>query len=275
LIEGHGSKKGQTLVEPKALFLNRRQKRAMEGEDMRNNPNGMKNHPVVSHDEWLSARKAFLAKEKEFTRMRDELSRQRRALPWEKVDKQYIFDGPVGQGTQADLFEQRSQLIVYHFMFPPEWDEGCPSCSFWADNFNGIGVHLNHRDVTFVAISRAPLFKIEPFKKRMEWSFKWVSSFQSDFNFDYQASFIPEEAHRRAAYYNYVKTDPGMPDREGISVFYKDESGALYHTYSCYARGIDMMNGAYHYLDLVPKGRDEEGLEFTQAWVRHHDRYED
>ena len=237
--------------------------------------NSIKAHPVVSHEEWLSARTAFLAKEKEFTRLRDELSRQRRELPWEKVDKQYVFDGPSGKETLAELFENRSQLIVYHFMFAPEWDEGCPHCSFWADNFNGIGVHLNHRDVTFVAISRAQLSKIESFKKRMGWSFKWVSSFQSDFNFDYQASFTPEEVHSGAAFYNYTRMDPYDTDREGISVFYKDESGAVFHTYSCYARGIDMMNGTYHYLDLVPKGRDEEGLEGPQDWVRYHDRYED
>jgi predicted dithiol-disulfide oxidoreductase (DUF899 family) len=240
-----------------------------------NDINSVKDHPVVSHEEWLSARTAFLVKEKEFTRLRDELSRQRRELPWERVDKEYVFDGPNGKETLAELFENRGQLIVYHFMFPPDWDEGCLHCSFWADNFNGIGVHLNHRDVTFVAISRAPLAKIEPFKKRMGWNFKWVSSFHSDFNFDYQASFTPEEVRAGAAYFNYAKTDPGLTDREGISVFYKDEIGAVSHTYSCYARGIDMMNGAYHYLDLVPKGRDEEGLEDPQAWVRHHDRYED
>jgi predicted dithiol-disulfide oxidoreductase (DUF899 family) len=235
----------------------------------------IKVHPVVSHEEWLSARTAFLAREKEFTRLRDELSRQRRELPWERVDRPYVFDGPRGQETLAELFEDRSQLIVYHFMFPPEWDEGCLHCSFWADNFNGIGVHLNHRDVTFVAISRAELSKIESFKKRMGWSFKWVSSFQSDFNFDYQVSFTPEQVHNGAAVFNYAKTDPGMTDREGTSVFYKDESGAIFHTYSSYARGIDMLNGAYHYLDLVPKGRDEDGPEGPQAWVRHHDRYED
>jgi predicted dithiol-disulfide oxidoreductase (DUF899 family) len=237
--------------------------------------NSIKAHPVVSHEEWLSARTAFLAKEKVFTRQRDELSRQRRELPWEKIDKQYVFNGPRGKETLAELFDNRSQLIVYHFMFAPEWDEGCPHCSFWADNFNGIGIHLNHRDVTFVAISRAELSKIESFKKRMGWSFKWVSSLQSDFNFDYQASFNPEEVHNGAAFYNYRRMDPYDTDREGISVFYKDESGAIFHTYSCYARGIGMMNGTYHYLDLVPKGRDEEGLEGPQAWVRHHDRYED
>jgi predicted dithiol-disulfide oxidoreductase (DUF899 family) len=237
--------------------------------------NNIKAHPVVSHEEWLAARTAFLTKEKEFTRLRDELSRQRRALPWERVDKQYVFDGPRGKETLAELFEKRSQLIVYHFMFSPDDEEGCESCSFWADNFNGISVHLNHRDVTFVAISRAPLTKIEPFKKRMGWSFKWVSSFQNDFNFDYQASFTPKEVKSGAAFYNYAITEIGDTDLVGISVFSKDESGAVFHTYSCYSRGVDMLNGTYHYLDLVPKGRDEEGSEDPQAWVRHHDRYED
>jgi predicted dithiol-disulfide oxidoreductase (DUF899 family) len=240
-----------------------------------NGSSSIKDHQVVSREEWLSARTAFLAKEKEFTRLRDELSRQRRELPWVKVDKPYVFDGPNGKETLAELFEQRSQLIVYHFMFPPEDDEGCPHCSFWADSFNGSSVHLPHRDVSFVAISRAPLSKIELFKQRMGWGFKWVSSFQSDFNFDYQASFTPEEVKSGTAFFNYVRTDPGMMDREGISVFYKDESSAIFHTYSCYARGIDMMNATYQYLDLVPKGRDEQGLEDPQAWVRHHDRYQD
>jgi len=231
-------------------------------------------HPVVTHDEWLSARVALLAKEKEFTRLRDELSRQRRALPWERVDKPYVFDGPSGEETLADLFEGRSQLVVYHFMFPPEWDEGCPHCSFWADNFNGIPVHLNHRDVTFVAISRAPLGKIEAFKMRMGWDFKWVSSSRTDFNYDHYASFRPDDVQRGTAFFNYRLEDPGMPDREGASVFYRDAAGAIFHTYSTYGRGIDMLNAAYHYLDLVPKGRDEDELEFTQAWVRHHDRYD-
>lgn len=242
---------------------------------MTNDGSGIKDHPVVAREEWLSARMAFLAKEKEFTRLRDDLNRQRRELPWVKVDKQYIFDGPSGKETLADLFENRSQLVVYHFMFGPTWDEGCMHCSFWADNFNGIDVHLNHRDVTFVAISRAPLDKIELFKKRMDWSFKWVSSLQTDFNFDYLASFTPEQIQSGATFFNYSKADPGETEREGVSVFYKDESGAIFHTYSCYARGIDMLNGAYHYLDLVPKGRDEAGLEGPQDWVRHHDRYED
>jgi predicted dithiol-disulfide oxidoreductase (DUF899 family) len=236
---------------------------------------GIKNHKVVSHEEWLSARTAFLAKEKEFTRLRDELNRERRALPWEKVDKSYVFDGPRGKETLADLFEKRSQLAVYHFMFNPDADEGCKHCSFWADSFNGIGVHLNHRDVTLVAISRAPLAKIEPFKKRMGWTFKWVSSYGSDFNYDYQASFTPEAIQSGAVFYNYKTEKMELADREGASTFYKDERGAIFHTYSCYARGIDMLNSAYQFLDLGPKGRDEERLEFTQSWVRYHDRYED
>jgi predicted dithiol-disulfide oxidoreductase (DUF899 family) len=233
------------------------------------------NHPIVSHKDWVAARTAFLAKEKEFTRLRDELNRARRALPWEKVDKEYVFDGPRGKETLADLFAGRSQLVVYQFMFAPEDDAGCAHCSFWADNFNGIGVHLNHRDVTFVAVSRAPLAKIDAFKRRMGWGFKWVSSSGTDYNYDYQASFRPEDIKKGAAVFNYAPvTESRHSDREGVSVFYKDPSGAVLHTYSCYARGIDMLNAAYHYLDLVPKGRDEDNLEFTQAWVRYHDQYE-
>ena len=237
---------------------------------------GTKDHPVVSREEWLSARTKFLAREKEFTHLRDELSRQRRALPWVKVDKQYVFEGPKGKETLADLFEKRSQLVVYHFMFGPDWSEGCPHCSFWADNFNPIGVHLNHRDVTFVAISRAPLNKIDAFKKRMGWQFKWLSSGKTDFNYDYGVSFTPEQLAKGPVLYNYSRKEMGdAQDREGLSVFYKDGDGTLFHTYSSYERGIDLVNTAYNYLDLVPKGRDEESLEFTQAWVRHHDKYED
>jgi predicted dithiol-disulfide oxidoreductase (DUF899 family) len=231
------------------------------------------NHPVVSHDEWLAARKAFLTKEKEFTHLRDELNRQRRELPWEKVEKPYVFDGPDGTQALSDLFEGRSQLIVYHFMFPPEWEEGCPHCSFWADNFNDVIVHLNQRDVTFVAISRAPLAKIEAFEKRMGWTFKWLSSGGGDFNYDLGASFRPEEVASGAPVYNFGTAKPGFTDREGVSVFYKDRNGDIFHTYSAFMRGIDMFNTAYHYLDIAPKGRDEDGLKFTQAWVRHHDRY--
>lgn len=234
----------------------------------------IKNHQIVSHEEWLVARKILLAREKDFTRQREELARIRRTLPWEKVEKQYSFDGPNGRETLADLFGRRSQLIVYHFMFGPDDDEGCPHCSFWADSFNGASLHLPYRDVSFVAISRAPLEKIEPFKERMGWSFKWLSSFHSDFNFDYLVTFSLEEAHNQTAFYNYVGTNPGPLDREGISVFYKDENGAMFHTYSCFARGIDMMNATYQYLDLVPRGRDEQNFSDPQEWVRHHDRYE-
>jgi predicted dithiol-disulfide oxidoreductase (DUF899 family) len=235
--------------------------------------NDLEQHRVVTHQEWLAARTVLLAKEKEFTRLRDELNRQRRNLPWEKVEKNYLFDGPSGEESLADLFGSKSQLIVYHFMFAPDWDEGCPSCSFWADNFNGIGVHLNQRDASFVAISRAPLAKIQAFKKRMGWGFKWVSSAKTDFNYDLGASFREEELKRGPVVYNYAKTDMKHADREGMSVFYKNAKGGLFHTYSSYARGIDFLNTAYNYLDLAPKGRDEDALEFTQAWVRHHDRY--
>jgi len=232
-------------------------------------------HKVVSHEEWLAARTAFLAKEKDFTRLRDELSRERRELPWEKVEKAYTFDAPNGKETLAALFENRSQLIVYHFMFAPAWDAGCKHCSFWADNFNGLPVHLKHRDAAFVAISRAPLAKLEAFKKRMGWSFKWVSSAPSDFNYDYQASFTPEQSKSGAVFYNYTKAPMDMSDREGVSVFFMDKGGAIFHTYSSYARGIDILNTAYNYLDLAPKGRDEDNLEFSQSWVQYHDQYKD
>jgi predicted dithiol-disulfide oxidoreductase (DUF899 family) len=243
-------------------------------EDGMKNNRAIEKHPVVSREEWLGARKALLAKEKEFTRLRDELGRKRRELPWVRVDKTYVFEGARGKQTLAELFEGRSQLVVYHFMFNPAADEGCRHCSFWADNFNPIGVHLNHRDVTFVAISRAPLPKIEAFEKRMGWGFKWVSSAGTDFNYDFGVSFRPEQIQKGTAVYNYAPFTMDMADREGVSVFFKDEKGTVFHTYSAYARGIDLLNTAYNYLDLVPKGRDEDGLEFTQAWVRHHDRYE-
>ena len=235
--------------------------------------NGIENHPVVSHDDWLAAQKAFLTKEKEFTRLRDELSRQRRGLPWEKVGKRYVFEGPQGTVTLPELFGERSQLVVYHFMFSPEWDEGCPHCSFWADNFNEIIVHLNQRDVSFVAVSRASSPKIEAFRKRMGWTFAWLSSDDGDFNYDLGASFHPEEIASGAYVYNFETQQPGFTDREGASVFYKDRNGDIFHTYSAFSRGIDMFNTAYHYLDIVPKGRDEDRLSFTQEWVRHHDRY--
>jgi predicted dithiol-disulfide oxidoreductase (DUF899 family) len=233
----------------------------------------MGDNKVVSHEDWLKARLELLAAEKEFTRQRDALTRRRMALPCERVEKSYQFEGPKGALSLADLFEGRSQLIVYHFMLAPDWEEGCKSCSFWADNFNGIPIHLNHRDVTFTAVSRAPLAKINAYKKRMSWSFPWVSSYGSDFNFDYQASFTPEQIAEGKAYYNYESKPNTLSEQVGISVFYENDRGEVFHTYSCYSRGVDMLNGAYHYLDLVPKGRDEDGFKFSMEWVRRHDQY--
>jgi predicted dithiol-disulfide oxidoreductase (DUF899 family) len=239
------------------------------------------NHPVVSHEEWLAARKQLLAEEKEFTRLRDRLSQRRRDLPWEAVDKEYVFEGPHGRQTLAELFDGRSQLVVYHAMFDPSraspatpWtaDAACPGCSFWADNFNGIIVHLNHRDVTLVAVSRAPYATIAAYAQRMGWTFPWVSSGASDFNIDYGVSFTAQEVAQRKADYNYTVQDPRLTEREGLSVFFKDAAGRMFHTYSAYARGLDMVNVAYHYLDLVPKGRDEGGRGLY--WVRRHDEYD-
>jgi predicted dithiol-disulfide oxidoreductase (DUF899 family) len=230
-------------------------------------------HPIVSRDEWLAARKAHLAKEKEFTRARDELARDRRALPWVKVDKPYGFDGPSGKETLADLFDGRGQLIVYHFMLGPGWEAGCKSCSFLADHFDGAIVHLAQRDVTMLAVSRAPLAEIEAFKKRMGWRFKWLSSHGSDFNHDYHVSFSKDETAHGKIYYNYTMRDFSGEETPGLSVFTKDKAGAIFHTYSAYARGLDILIGAYNFLDLVPKGRDEAALPYGMDWVRHHDRY--
>jgi predicted dithiol-disulfide oxidoreductase (DUF899 family) len=230
---------------------------------------------IVSEAEWLSARKRHLTKEKEFTRLRDQLSAERRKLPWVKVEKNYVFEGPNGEETLADLFGGRSQLIVYHFMFGPEWEEGCKSCSFLADHIDGSVVHLAHRDVTFVVISRAPLAKLEAFKKRMGWRFKWVSSHGNDFNRDYHVSFPNDDVTNGKVDYNYATQEFSSEEAPGASVFYRDGGGDIFYTYSTYARGLDMLIGAYNYLDLVPKGRDEGGLGFTMAWVRHHDRYGD
>jgi predicted dithiol-disulfide oxidoreductase (DUF899 family) len=230
-------------------------------------------HQVVSPEEWLVARKNLLAKEKEFTRLRDRLSEERRELPWVRVEKTYVFDGTNGKEGLSDLFAGRSQLVVYHFMFDPGWEEGCKSCSFWADNYGGAIAHLNQRDVTMVTVSKAPLAKLEAFRKRMGWMFKWVSSSATDFNRDYGVSFTPDERESGQAFYNYRLGHIGgeMP---GLSVFHKDGSGAIFHAYSCYARGLDMFNSAYQLLDLVPKGRDEADLPYTMAWVRHCDRYD-
>jgi len=230
------------------------------------------NAKVVSPADWLKARKDLLAKEKEFTHLRDDLSRQRRELPWEKVQKNYVFEGPKGNVALADLFDGRSQLIIYHFMFGPGWIEGCPSCSFLADNFDGMRIHLSQRDVAFAVVSRATLPEIEAFKQRMGWRFPWVSSSRSDFNFDYGVSF--EGNGKRS--YNYGTLDE-FPAEEapGASVFYKDADGQVFHTYSTYGRGLDILLTTYNYLDLTPKGRDEEAMvPHAMAWVRHHDRYE-
>ena len=245
---------------------------ANEGSGMASESRDLKGHRVVSHEEWLAARTAFLAKEKEFTRLRDELSQQRRGLPWEAVTKAYVFDGPNGKQTLPELFDYRSQLIVYHFMFDPSWDAGCPSCSFWADHFNPAIVHINHRDATMIAVSHAPYSKLAAYEKRMGWNFKWVSSHENDFNFDYNVSFSPEELAKKQALYNFKMQNPGHSEREGMSVFFKDEKGSVFHTYSAYARGIDLLNTAYNYMDLTPKGRDEGGR--NQYWVRRHDEYE-
>jgi predicted dithiol-disulfide oxidoreductase (DUF899 family) len=229
---------------------------------------------IVSHEDWLKARLELLAAEKELTRQRDALTRRRMAMPWERVEKPYRFEGPNGARTLADLFDGRSQLVVYHFMLGPDWEAGCKSCSFWADNFEGIAIHLNHRDVTFTSVSRAPLAKIEAYKRRMGWSFPWVSSHGSDFNFDYHVSFTPEEIAAGKAYYNYAVRPNTTSEQPGISVFYKNEKGEVFHTYSCHGRGLEVVNGAYQFLDLVPKGRDEDGFKFTMEWVRRHDEYE-
>ena len=235
----------------------------------------MTEHKVVSETEWIAARKELLALEKEFTHQRDAISAERRKLPWVKVENNYVFDTPDGKKTLAELFGKKSQLIVYHFMLGPGWEEGCPSCSFLGDHFDGSLVHLAHRDVAFTAISRAPLKEIEAFKKRMGWRFPWVSSYGSDFNYDYHVSFTKDELAKGQVYYNYTDTQFPSEEAPGASVFYKDKTGGVFHTYSTYGRGLDILLGAYNFLDMTPKGRDEESLKFTMAWVRHHDKYVD
>jgi len=228
-------------------------------------------HKVVSSEKWLAARKKLLVKEKALTRLADKLAKERRALPWEAVTKGYVFEGPSGSETLSQLFDGRSQLVVYHFMFVPDWDAGCPHCSRWADNFNGIIAHLNQRDVSMVAVSRAPYAKLAAYRQRMGWSFKWVSSFGTDFNFDYHVSFTPEELKKGKAFYNFKLQNPGVADREGVSVFARDAKGRIFRSYSTFARGIEALNLDYKYLDVVPKGRDEGGR--GPFWVRRHDEY--
>lgn len=230
-------------------------------------------HAVTSRQEWLEARKALLAKEKEFTRLRDELSAERRSLPWHKIAKDYVFDGPDGRESLSDLFGEHHQLVVYHFMFAPGNEGPCKSCSFWADNFNGIIAHLAQRDVSFVAISRAPYAKLRDFARRMGWSFKWVSSGDTDFNYDFNVSFTDEQQANRSIPYNYATWSMASADMPGVSVFYRDGKGDIFHTYSAYARGLDILNTAYNYLDLVPKGRDEAELTHSMQWVRYRDEY--
>jgi predicted dithiol-disulfide oxidoreductase (DUF899 family) len=228
-------------------------------------------HPIVSREEWLAARKAHLAREKELTRLRDQVSAERRALPWAKVTKDYAFDTTDGRRTLPELFDGRSQLIVYHFMWRFDLDQGCDGCSFLCDHVDGANLHLPHHDVTFVAISRGPLDKLEVYRKRMGWHFRFASSFGSDFNHDYHVSFTQEELARGKVYYNYEMTDDGFDELPGISIFYKDANGDIFHTYSTYARGGDLLIGAYNWLDLTPKGRNETTI---MDWMRRHDEYE-
>ena len=234
---------------------------------------GLSDHRVVSREEWLEARKAHLAREKELTRLHDRLAAARRALPWVRVEKDYVFDGPAGKVRLADLFGGRSQLVVYHFMFGPEWNEGCPSCSLTCDHVNAALPHLAARDVSLALVSRAPLSKIEPFRKRLGWRFHWVSSFGTDFNADFGVFFTPQEMARGKVNYNYTTQPFPSEEAPGISVFHKNAAGDVFHTYSTYGRGIEPLIGAYMILDLVPKGRDEDHLGFTMEWVRYHDRY--
>lgn len=235
----------------------------------------MQHNRIVSQDEWLAARRQHLTKEKELTRLRDRLSAERRELPWVKVEKNYLFDGPNGKETLADLFDGRSQLIVKHFMYGPGWEEGCVGCSFEVDHVEGALTHLEHHDVKYVAVSRAPLAEIEAFKQRMGWRFKWVSSYRSDFNYDYHVSFATDEIAKSEVYYNYETQKFQSEEMSGRSVFYKDENGGIFHTYSSYARGGDMFLGTYVLLDITPKGRNETGPNHNLTdWVRHHDRYD-
>ncbi|MGO4391847.1 DUF899 domain-containing protein [Variovorax sp. M-6] len=234
------------------------------------------NHSVVSADRWVAERKTLLAREKELTRLRDQIARERRALPWVRIEKDYTFDAPEGRRALAELFEGRRQLLVQHFMLGPEWEQGCPSCSFMADHIDGMNVHLAHRDVTLRVVSRAPLAEIERFRRRMGWHFKWVSSYGSDFNHDFGVSFTPQERARGQGevYYNYGMQPFPAEEAPGISVFYKDDAGAIFHTYSTYGRGVEVMMGTYSLLDLTPRGRDEHNPAHAMDWVRHHDRYE-
>jgi len=231
-------------------------------------------HRIVSREEWTTARQKFLAKEKEFTRLRDQLGRERRELPWAKVDRAYMFESTDGKRSLADLFEGRGQLVVYHFMFGPGWEEGCRGCSYVADHFDGCLPHLRARDVSLAVVSRAPLAELLPFKRRMGWKFPWVSSAGNDFNRDYHVSWTADELAEGKVYYNYAFRETPMEEMPGLSVFARNEAGEIFHTYSTYSRGLDLLLGTYNLLDLVPKGRDEAGFEMPMEWLRYHDRYE-
>jgi len=233
---------------------------------------GIENRKVVSQKEWLAARKKLLKEEKTFTKLRDKLNLQRRKLPWVKIEKEYVFDAPTGRVRLGDLFCGKSQLVIYHFMFGPGWKEGCEHCSFWADHFDSVNIHIGQRDTAFAVVSRAPLAEIEPLKQRMGWKFNWVSSFNTDFNFDFHVSFTPEQVESGVLPYNYGRYLAKLDEKEGVSAFYCDKNGDLYHTYSSYERGIDLMNTTYNFLDLTAKGRDENP-DATQDWVRYHDQY--
>lgn len=233
---------------------------------------GIANHPVVTQSEWLDASRKFLAREKEFTKMRDQLNQARRELPWVKVEKEYVFEGTEGKRSLSDLFNGKSQLIVYHFMFGPGWEEGCPGCSFVSDHVDGARQHFEHHDISYVAVSRAPLAELLPYKQRMGWSFPWYSSCGTDFNFDFQASFRPEDLEKGPVLFNFKEQTLKGQEQPGLSVFVKDENGEIYHTYSSYERGLDLLCGAYNWIDLTPLGRNESG---PMDWVRRHDAYED
>ena len=235
--------------------------------------NSFQNPTVVSPEKWLATRRELLREEKEFTKSRDRLAVHRRELPWVKIARDYPFESPAGRVSLAELFDGRSQLIMQHFMFGPGWEEGCKSCSFMMDHFNAAAVHLPARDVSFAAVSHAPLAEILPFKKRMGWTVNWVSSHRTGFNRDFHVSFSEEEIERGGVAYNYGKMDFPQTEAPGISVFARDAAGTIYHTYSTYGRGVEVVMAAYHLLDLVPKGRDEAGLEYGMEWLRHHDRY--
>lgn len=230
-------------------------------------------HTIVSHERWIAERTALLAREKELTRLRDEIARERRALAWERVDKPYVFAAPEGTRTLGELFEGRRQLLVQHFMLGPGWEQGCKSCSYMADHTDGMNVHLANRGVTFVAVSRAPLTDIQRFRQRMGWPFKWVSSHGSDFNFDFAVSFSREQQAAGEVYYNYAKRAFPTEEAPGLSVFYQNDAGEVFHTYSTYGRGVEVMMGTYNMLDLTPNGRGERDVPYKMEWVRHHDRY--